>query len=60
MPVRLCFSDFEFNVFHRAGIKNQAADTILRLGTGGTDITNLDDDLPNDGGTNRKRRKEDQ
>lgn len=42
-PLRL--SQFELDVVRRTRIKNQAPDPLLRLEIGGTDTTELDDDL---------------
>lgn len=42
---RLHLLDFYFNVVHRAGIKSQTADTLLRLKIGGEDNAGLDDNL---------------
>lgn len=39
-----CLSDFEFDVLHRVGIKNQGADALSRLKTGDTYTTELDDE----------------
>lgn len=41
----LCLSEFQFDAVHWAGIKNHAADALLWLETGGTDSTELDNDL---------------
>lgn len=42
---RLNISEFELHIVHRGGIKNQAADTLLKLEKGGIDNIDLDDGL---------------
>lgn len=39
-------SKFEVDSVHRAGIRNQAADAVSQLETGGTNTTKLGVDLP--------------
>lgn len=43
---RLCLSKLDFDAVHRAGIKNQAADTLPRLAINGKDGGRLDEDFP--------------
>lgn len=43
---RLWSPEFYFDVIHRAGTKNQAADVLSPLETGGLDIAALEDELP--------------
>lgn len=43
---RLRLLEFQFDVIHGAGIKNQAADGLFWLGTGVTGTTELNDNLP--------------
>lgn len=38
--------EYEFDIFYRAGIKHQAADTLSRLNTEGTDGSHIEDDIP--------------
>lgn len=42
---RLRLSEFEFDVVQRTSIRDQAADTLLRLETGGTDTIRIFFDL---------------
>lgn len=42
---KLQFFGFEFDIVHRANIRHQAADGLLRLPTDGTDNTKLDDHI---------------
>lgn len=42
----LHLSDFKFHVVHKAGIKSSLLGAVLQIETGGTDTTELADDLP--------------
>lgn len=42
---QLCLSEFHYQIIHRAGIKNQTADTVSRNKTGGEDFADINDDL---------------
>lgn len=43
---RLRFSEFHFDIIHRAGIKYQASDALSKIQSGGEDYTDINDDIP--------------
>lgn len=45
MRWRLIVSEFKFDIVHRAGIKNHAADALSQSKTAGMDLFEPDDDL---------------